>query len=194
MIILCLLLIFSMGEPIHLTASGTVTEDSCQKRFSMSAYIHNGETRLRLHHPDSGAVNLILAHGNIYDENFAEQKPAAVFAKLVHLGVLDPFLILEILSGNNMELYNSFMAKRADGTIVFSLTPADILMLGETWTDSALLKQILSALEPSVEYVFHIMPDGGLHIDIKLEASVPNLRHVEGVIQIKFPRQHPSSG
>ena len=208
------------GGTVQLSGSGTITgsaatDDEIQKSYQMIAQIRDDEeTRLRLS-IDNEIINLILTDGNIYNDRMTEQKAGALFAKMVYLGVLDPFFILEIISGKRAEMYSPYMSVGPGGTLQLNLSPGESAALYEHWTADfhgflgaaadgmsdkeismaeGLLRQILTALDVNVKYTFHIDLDSLIitQIDIQSEIAAPEVRYSQAVIQV-LTQHNPQS-
>ena len=175
-----------------LTGRGTLTEGGVCKRYHMTAFID--ESRSRLHITiDGESFDLILTNGAIYDSDMSLQKPSALLAKIITLGVLDPFFVLEVLIGERSELYAPFMIHDDQkGTIKLDINPSEFLALYDHWipevNESALvesfLRQILIALEPTVSYTFYLDDANITKIEITSRSSAPEVRHVRGIVQL----------
>ena len=200
------------GGTVQLSGSGTITgstitDGEIQKLYQVIAQIRGDEeTRLRLS-IDNEIINLILTDGNIYDDRMAEQKAGSLFAKMVSLGVLDPFFMMEIISGKRTEMYSPYMSLGPGGTLQLNLSPGESATLYEHWTADfhnllgaaadgmsdkeisvaeGLLRQVLTALDVNVKYTFHIDPDSLFitQIDIQSEIAAPEMRYSQAVIQV----------
>ena len=191
----------------QLSGSGSITEGENKKTYHITAQlISDGETRLRLS-LDNEIINLILTDGNVYNDQMTEQKVGSLFAKLVSLGLLDPFFMLEIISGNRSEMYSPYMTFGPDNTLQLSLSSAESAVLYEHWTadfrsllgaaaDSmndkefsmaeGLLRQVLTALDINVKYTFHIEPDTHIitKIDMQSDIAAPEVRHSQASIKV----------
>jgi len=162
------------------------------------------ETRFRLNCADE-ELNLILTHGKIYDQHWQEQKVVNLFAKLVNLGLLDPFFIIEILDGSRDEFYSPYMRQISDNHIQLKLNPQESITLYEQWISDlrglfgaaaddmsdlelsiaeGVLRQILSALEASVQYDFYIKDDKINQIEIQSEVAAPEARKTQTTITV----------
>ena len=201
-----------------LSGSGSVTGSSIQKPYLITAQMRAGdvkESRLRIS-TDSEVISLILTHGKIYDEQWAEQKVSKLFAKLVSLGLLDIFLLIEILDGGRDELYLPYIVQGPDNILLLKLSPAESLALYEQWTSDlrgllgaaadgmsaqelsiaeGFMRQIFTALEADVQYSFHIQPETKriTQIGIQSQISAPDERLCQASIQVLSPGQLPSS-
>ena len=190
------------GNVVHLSGGGSVNEKKYQLAAQMRGY---DECRFRLQ-MGSELISLILTDGKIYDEDRQEQKVAGLFAKLVSLGVLDPFFLIEILDGQRDELYRPYMSLGPDGVVQLALSPKESLALYEAWTSDlrgllgaaadgmsqrelslaeTFLRQILTSLEADVQYNFHI--ENGLitKINIQSKTAAPEPRNCKAEILIK---------
>lgn len=195
------------GGSTELMGSGTITEGKQQKPYNITAKMRNmEETRLRIN-MENESIALILTHGKIYDENWDEQKVSNLFAKLVSLGILDIFLLIEILDGERDELYRPYMNSTAKDSITLSLSPDESKVLYEHWTSDlrgllgaaaeemserelalaeSVMRQILSALEANVLYTFHLHPETSAitQIDIQTETAAPRARLSQSKIEV----------
>ena len=179
---------------LQLLGLGTIGDTN----YQMDAQISQGqETRLNIQYEDE-ALNLILANGKVYDAHMNEQKLGQLFAKMVCDGILDPFFILEIISGGRKEVYQPYMSRHGD-IVRFSISPEDCLTIYESWTIDfpvidGILRQTLIALDASVEYDFYIDSDGNISkIEIMSQHYAPELRKCRGTIQAQYLGQLPSS-
>jgi len=180
---------------LQLLGLGTIGDTN----YQMEAQISNGqETRLSIQYEDK-ALNLILTDGKVYDSYMNEQKLSQLFAKMVCDGLLDPFFILEIVSGERKALYQPYMNKHGD-IVRFSISPEDCLAIYESWTIDfpiidGILRQTLIALDATVAYDFHICPDSGNIVKIEITSAhyAPELRKCRGLIQAQYLKQLPSS-
>jgi len=201
------------GSTVQLTGSGTVAERDIQKPYQIIVQMRGDqETRLRLS-LDHEVISLILTDGNIYDDQMTEQKAGSLFAKLVSLGVLDPFFMLETISGKRTEMYSPYMtmassaAPDSEHTLQLNLSPAESAILYKHWTADfysflgaaadgmsdrersiaeGLLRQILTSLEMHVSYTYHIQPDTLVitQIDIQSEIAAPEIRSAWATIKL----------
>jgi len=199
---------------VQLAGSGVITEDGNQRHYSIAAQMRNlEETRLRLN-LDNEVLQLILTEGKIYDDDMVEQKVSSLFAKLVALGLLDTFFIIEMLSGERTEMYRPYISK---DIIQTPEGPVDILQLRlsskasadlyEHWTSDfrgllgaaadgmsdrelslakGVVQQILTALEANVQYTFHLHPDTGAitQINIHSQIAAPEARHIKATMVV----------
>jgi len=198
---------------VQLSGTGIIAGEDTQKHYQIVIQIRGDEeTRLRLS-LDGEVINLILTDGNIYNDQMIEQKAGSLFAKLVSLGVLDPFFMLEILSGKRSDIYSSYMTHGPNNTLQLTLSPAESAVLYEHWTADfhsflgaaadgmsdtemsiaeGLLRQILTALEINVNYTFHLQPDtfAITHIDIRSEIAAPEIRSAQAVIHVSAQNEN----
>ena len=209
------------GGIVQLSGSGTITgstitDGEIKKPYQVIAQMR-GDEETRLHLSiDNEIINLIITDVNIYDDQMTEQKVGSLFAKMVSLGVLDPFFVLEIISGKRTEMYSPYMSLGPDGTLQLTMSSEESVVLYECLaTDfhsllgavadgmsdreismaEGLLRQILTALDINVKYTFHIEPDTLIitQIDIQSKIAAPEVRHSQAVIHtIPSPRQLPS--
>ena len=203
---------------VQLSGSGTITSGAgdCKKTYHIAAQMLDAsETRFRIN-LDNEVISLILTHGKIYDEKRIEEKVVGLFTKLVVHGLLDPFFMLEILSGERNDLYCPHMKAGPGNIVQLTLSPAESLALYSQWTSDfrsllgaasddmsnrelsiakTCMEQILTALEANVQYTFHIQPDTGLitEIDIRSEFSSPEPRVCQASIKLS-PKPLPSFG
>ena len=179
---------------LQLLGLGTIGDTNYQMEAQI---IYGQETRLSIQYEDE-ALNLILTNGKIYDNYMREQKLSQLFAKMVCDGLLDPFFILEIISGERKELYQPYMSKYGD-IVRFSISPEDCLAIYESWTIDfpiidGILRQTLIALDATIEYDFHIDSDGNINkIEINSQHYAPELRKCRGTILTQYLKQLPSS-
>jgi len=195
------------SEPMQLSGSGIITEGDVQKLYRITAQIRGmEETRLRIS-LDRETINLILTNGTIYDDQMAEQKVSSLFAKMVALGILDSFFMLEILTGERTEIYSPYFTQGLDNMLQLNLSPAESIILYEHWTSDfrgllgaaadnmsdrelslaeGFMRQILSALEANIRYTFYIQPDTHIitQIDIQSEISAPEARQTQASIHV----------
>ena len=180
---------------VAISGSGAVGDES----YFMAAFMDDSGTHLRLLLPDDEVYEFIFTDGNIYNGEMSQQNLGTDFAKLVIAGVLDPFFVLEIVSGQRDGLYRPYMQPGADGTLLFVLSPSDFLDLYGHWSREEhiaenILRQIVVGLDASVEYRLHCTPSGAVtQIDVVSQSSAPDIRHSHATILVTYPKLLPSS-
>ena len=181
---------------LQLLGLGTIDDTV----YQMNAQISKGqETRLSVQYEDE-ALNLILSKGKIYDDHMNEQKLSQLFAKMVCDGLLDPFFVLEIVSGERKQLYEPYMHKHGD-IVSFIISPEDCLAIYESWIIDfpiidGILRQTLMALNATIEYDFHICPTSGniVKIEVASRHYAPQLRKCQGTFTlVQYQEPLPSS-
>lgn len=196
-----------------LSGSGVIVEKEVEKPYYVAAQMKHGENRLRISLDDE-ELDLIFTNNQIYSnqvQNQNKENITTLFAKMVTLGVLDPFLILEILSGERKELYLPYMTTSATNPnqIELNISSTDFINLYEHWlpqvqegtASKKILHQVLTGLSPTIKYTFHTDPKTGhlTYIDMVSETCTPHTRRsyatfkVTSTIQEQCPGQLPSS-
>ena len=201
---------------VQLSGAGTITVGSkIQKPYHIFAQICPTETRLRVN-LEENPLDLIFANGTIYDSQMTEQRIVKLFARIVALGALDPFFVLEILSGERSVLYSPYITMESDHAVQLNISPTESIALYEHWISDlrlflgmadgsndkelalaeSFLKEILTALKADIQYTFHIQPDTKqiTQIDILSQTTAPEERRCQVTILIASLEQPPSYG
>ena len=186
-LILIILLILFYCQPVYgnmiIYGSGNVDGTV----YEMTAHMDEESTKLKMDLPCGENIYLIMIDGIMYDEEKRELKISSLFAKLAAQGLLDPLLVLEILSGKREDLYEEFMTTSSDNTVDMTIKAEDFILLYESWAPNLnessiaenIVRQIITALDASVNYTFHYHPETKelTQIDIVSQCSAPEVRH-----------------
>ena len=161
----------------------TVTEAGTQTTYHITAqHLEGYGTRVLLSSNDEDFLDVNLSVGNI---------PDSFFAKIILMGVMDPFLAMEILWGDGETLCRPYMLENGD-TMTFRIKPEDAIGLYEQYAEQAMLstasaeilRQLVTALEPELSYSFQTEGDV-TKITMKSKTSVPDARYANGVILVQ---------
>ena len=202
--LICLTLSLFLCQPVYgavAVSGGGVVE---QKPYWAAAYIDDTAARLRILIPNEEELEFIFSGGGIKCAKGSQL--SGTFAKLIIEGVLDPFLILEIVSGLRDDLYSPYLTEGPGNTMQLNIQPEDFFALYEKWIPhldnlqlaEKFVRQIVSVLEASVSYTIHLDPNTGdiAAIDIQSISHAPEARHSTAsfkVTQVQSQEQLPSS-
>jgi len=167
----------------------TVTEGSTQRTYHIKAQYQAGlGTRVLLSSDDDEVIDVTLS---------GESIPDSFFAKIILMGVMDPFFAMEMIWGSGEAIYRPYMQEDGD-TLVFQIKPEDAMVMYELFSAQAMLsktgaevlRQLVIALEPEISYKFETQGDT-IKISLKSKTSAPDIRYASGVMEINpTPIQH----
>ena len=164
----------------------TVEESDVKKTYHITAY----------HQAGYGTKVMLSSENENYDINLSDgDVPDNFFAKIILMGVIDPFFIMEILWGNGETPCRPYMRQDGDFTVL-KINPVDACCMYEEFAKQTtlsvpvteILRQLVTALEPELNYRFHTDGDT-TKIVIKSKTSAPDPRYVSGLILVRYPEQ-----